>query len=192
MSLEISQVWAQIGLDRSPSKLEIRTQPAILELEHKEAKVNIHTELTKIEIDQHDCFSSAGLKSPFELTKEAAERGHQAALEYIGKTASDGDRLAAIELGGNPIADIAKRDSYTVHEFGLDFIPKVRPKITVKGSVELDPERNAEGINNGVYGNYIPGDVNYNYTPTQINIYMKQYSSISYKYTPDNKVDTYI
>ena len=42
---------------------------------------------------------------------EAAERGRMQALRYIAKCADDGDRLAAIERGGNPIAEIAFRDS---------------------------------------------------------------------------------
>jgi hypothetical protein len=56
---------------------------------------------------------SAIVKERFmSLSLESAWRGHQQALEYIAKCAEDGDMLAAIERGGNPIAEIALRDSF--------------------------------------------------------------------------------
>jgi hypothetical protein len=46
------------------------------------------------------------------LSLEAAWRGRRQALKYIAKCAKDGDALAAIERGGSPIAEIARRDSF--------------------------------------------------------------------------------
>lgn len=191
MGLEISQTYARIGVDRTPSRLEIQQERARLELHQKQAQINIHTELPKVQIDQYEAFASAGLKNYLDLTKEAAERGYQQVMEFIGTKASDGDMLAAVENKGNPIASIAERDAYPEHEFGLDYIPKVGPKITVTGSVQLDPEKNSAGVNNGVEGNYIPPNINFNYTPSQVSIYMKQYASINFRYTGNN-IDTYI
>ncbi|MDP4093186.1 MAG: DUF6470 family protein [Bacillota bacterium] len=190
MSLQITQTWGRIGIDRTPGNLDIQTTSAKLELHHKEAKVNIHSELPKIQIDQYECFASAGLKGPADLTRDFVQRAYQQVMDHIGKTAEDGDRLAAIEKGGNPIAEIAERDAWPQHEFGIDFIPKVGPSISVKGgSIEIDPEPNGEGINTGVEGDYTQGDVNINYTPSVINTYMAQYPSINVSYQPGNNVD---
>lgn len=191
MGLSITQTHAQIGIDRSPSRLDIESENARLELRQRHAKVNIKTELPRVEIDQYEAFASAGLKNYLDLTRDAAQRGKQQAIEYIGKVASDGDRLAAIEQGGNPIVEFALRDAYPEHEFNIDFIPKVGPKITIKGSVEFDPERNAEGANHGVEGNFTPAQVNINYTPAQIDIFLRQYASIRISYT-ENKINSYI
>ncbi len=191
MGLTINQTYAAIGIDTTPSRLDINTEKARLQLHQKFAKVNIHTELPRVEIDQYEAFASAGLKGNSDLTKEAADRGYQQAMEYINKTSQDGYRLSAIEKGGNPIADIAVRDAYPTHEFGLDFIPKVGPKITVKGKVQFDAEKNSEGVDNGVSGTFIPGSVNINYTPGQVNVYIKQYNSISINYTGTN-IDSHI
>lgn len=191
MGLSITQNYARIGIDRNPSRLEMESQNARLELRQKHAKVNIKTDLPRVEIDQYEAFASAGLKNFLDLTKDAAQRGQQQAIEYIGKLAGDGDSLAAIERGGDPIIQIALRDAYPEHEFNIDFIPKVGPKITVKGSVQLDPERNAEGVNHGVEGNFTPANVNINYTPAQVNVFLKQYASIQMSYT-ENKINKYI
>lgn len=192
MGLVINQTYAQIGIETTPGRLAIQTQDAKLELHQKHAKVNIHTELPKVEIDQYECFASAGLKGIRDLTKEITDRAYQQVMEYIGKIAEDGDRLAAIEKGGNPIADIAERDAYPEHEFGYATIPTASPKFTVKGGVKFDPEPNGQGITNGVEGKYSPGDVSISYTPAQVRTYMKQYASISIRYQPDHKIDTHV
>jgi len=187
MGISITQVHAKIGIERTPSKLEMESRMARLELKQKHAKVNIRTELPRVEIDQYECFASAGLKKPIDLSREAAQRAYQHVLEYIGKVAEDGDRFAAMELGGSPIADIAERDAYPEYEFNIDFIPKARPKITIKGGdVQIDPERNSEGVNNGVEGKFIPGDLKINYTPTRIRVYMRQYNQIKFDYRGQN------
>ncbi len=53
-------------------------------------------------------------------------------MNYIGKTAEDGDRLAAIELGGSPIADMAERDAFPEKTFGTEITPYAGPKVDVK------------------------------------------------------------
>lgn len=191
MSLVIRQTHAEIGIERIPGRLEIHTQSARLEFRQKHAKVNIQTELPRIEIDQYEAFASAGLKNHLDLTKEAARIGYQRLMEYIGKAAADGDRLAAIELGGSPLADIAERDAYPEHESGYGYIPESGLKISVSGSVRFEPETNDEGVHDGVEGNYIPGDIRFGFIPATVNIYMRQYNSISFSFKGKN-VDVYL
>lgn len=193
MALSITQTYAKIGIETSPSKLEFQSKKAQLEFKQKHAKINMKTELPKVEIDQYEAFASAGLKNFYDLTKSEVERAKQGLLEYIGKVVDDGNSLAAIENGGNPIAEIAERDSYNIHEFDIDTIPKVGPEINlIEGKVNIEPERNAEGVNNGVDGKYIPAELNINYTPAQIRIFISQYASIKFNYTSDNNFNTYI
>lgn len=186
MGLTISRTDILLEYRRTPSKLEIESKNARLDLHQKHAKINIHTELPRVKIDQYECFASAGLKNNGDLIRDAARRAYQQVMEFIGKTASDGYALAAIEKGGNPIAAIAKRDADPIHEFGLDYIPKARPKIEIEGDLKFDPERNSEGINNGVEGTYHAGEVNYNYNPSSINISVKRYPSVKFDFTGVN------
>lgn len=189
MGLEISQTYARVGIDRTPSTLEIKTENAKLELDNKEPKINIRTELPRVEIDQYECFASSGLKGPIDLTREFAQRGYQNVLDYIAKTAQDGNMMAAIESGVRAIPEIAARDAYPQHEFGMVSMPSAKPQITVKGSLEIEPERTSEGVNNGVDGVYTPGSVEIRYTPDKIRFYMEQYASVNIKYVPENMVD---
>lgn len=85
-----------------------------------------------LEIDQREAFFSIGRKSNLDVVRESAEITYKHVMEYIGRTAEDGDRFAAIELGGNPIADIAERDSFPEKEFVIDAIPRVGPRFDVK------------------------------------------------------------
>lgn len=160
-----------------------------LELHQKHAKVTIHTEAAKLEIDQSEAFSSAGLKNPMELAKDQTEMAYNYFLEYIAKTGADGDFLAAIELGVNAIAVLAEQSGYSEKEFGFVQIPKVGPKINyTQGYVWLEPGDSGSGPHNGVEGNYTPGNVNYNFTRGNVNIYLKQKAWIKMQYQ-ENKVD---
>ncbi|NSW90063.1 MAG: hypothetical protein HPY74_05130 [Firmicutes bacterium] len=127
------------GIDGKSSAEKNRTQKSvgtwddsIIEWNKTESKTITKSREAVLEIDQYEAFASVGYKNTMDLLRESAQRAYQHVMEYIGKTAEDGDRLAAIELGGNPLADIAERDAFPEKEFGIDFIPKARPKYDVK------------------------------------------------------------
>lgn len=191
MAMEIRTSPAIINYETINARLEFQSETARLEFRQQHAKINIHTELPRVLIDQYECFASAGLKNMTDLTREIAERAKQHVLEYIGKTAGDGTRLAAIERRGNPIRDIVLRDAYPIHEFGLDFIPKARPKIDVTGSQKFELEGSSEGYMDFVQETYTPAILNLNYFPGKVEYSMKQYASIQIQYTGNN-VDTAI
>ncbi|NLK86979.1 MAG: hypothetical protein GX279_05755 [Clostridiaceae bacterium] len=182
MGLEINRIPARLNIETTHSNLSIQNRKAKLELSHKEAKVDVRTELPRVVIDQYECFATSGLMGPIDLTRQEGQRGIQQALTYASKVAGDGDSIAAIE-NPDPIPGIVERDAFPEHEFGLDYMPKARPKITVTGGVQINAERNAEGANNGVQGTYTPAAISFNYTPAQVRISMAQYPSISMRYT---------
>ncbi|NLD49166.1 MAG: hypothetical protein GX660_18555 [Clostridiaceae bacterium] len=189
MSLTISQTYAKIGIETTPARLDMSTRLAKLELKQKPAKVNIETELPKVLIDQHEAFESTGLKNALEITREAAQRGMESALQYTGKVAEDGDTLAAIENGYDAIASIAERDLIQVYEWNIDFIPKTGPKFEVTGSINIEAERNWEEANNSVETKFIPHSLKVDYTPGQVEIFLRQYASVNISYQ-DSKLDT--
>jgi len=189
MGLEINQTYARIGIESTRASLDMKSKNAVLELDCKEPKINIRTELPKVEIDQYECFASAGRKKPLDLSDEIFQRAYQHVLDYIGKTAEDGDMLAAIEKSRRVIPEIAARNLYSQHEFGMVTMPSKGPNISVKGSLEIEPERTAEGANNGVDATYIPGELDMKYNPGMVRIYMEQYASVNIKYIPESKID---
>jgi len=192
LALEIRQTFAKIGIRTTPGRLEIKTRDARLEMRRIQPKLNISSEPARVEIDQYESFASMGLKGVLDFTAEAAYLGKRQVMDYISKKSSDGRRLAAIHRGGNPIADIARRNALQVRRFGLDFIPKARPRITVReGELKIEPETNENGMIKAVEAKYIPGDVEINYIRGKVEIYLRQKASISISYKGE-KVDTYL
>ncbi len=187
MGLSIHTTGIQLGIERIPSSLRIETKSARLELYQTHSKLSISTERPKILIDQYECFAEAGLKGNYDFLMENAQIGYRQVMSFIRETARDGDTLAAIERGGNPIADIAVRRAYPEKYFGLAFIPKSRPEIDVTGSIDIQWDRDGEGAGDTVEGDFYPGGVNINFKPAKVNIYVKQYPSIKIEY--ENSVD---
>lgn len=190
MGLVINHTFPQIGMETTPGRLEINSQKGRLEMHSKQPKVEIETELPKVHIDQYEPFSETGRMNVTDLIKQAAQNGLQAALEFIGKKADDGDALASLPVSGNTIADIAERDSSP--DAGADrnitFLPTSRPKFTVTGSVKLMPQPTAEGIHNGVDIDVVPGNLNINYTPGSVRTYLLQKGSLEIRFE-GSKID---
>ncbi len=182
MGLSIRTTNIQLGIQRTPSRMNLETENARLRLRQKHTRINISTEKPQVLIDQSQCFAEAGLRSNIEFAREAALRGFRQSMEFIGQTARDGYALAEIEKGGNPIASIAVRRAYPQRQFGLDYIPKSRPEIKVTGSVDTQWDRSGEGVNSGVEGSYSPGYVRLDFEPTKIKIFVKRYPSVDISY----------
>lgn len=182
--LRIEQTYGTIGIETQNSQVRINTRQSLLQLHQTQAKIEIDKQAPTVKIDQHGCFATAGLKNVFELTEEAAQAGQQQSMEYIAKKAADGDMLANIKAGGNPIAEIARRDSYRKHEFNIDLIPKVRPKIDVEGYIKLSAEMGK------IETSVKEGSVNINFTENKIRLYLAQQPSLQIQYT-GKKIDAY-
>lgn len=185
MGLRINTIDAKIGIETIPSNLEISRKDARLNLKRNPVNVQIRTERPKVKIDQYEAFSSMGLKNYIDIAKEAAQRGYQQVMEYIEKYAQDGDMLAAIENGGNPLADIAQRDAFPVREFRGEVSFYSRPRITVEGELEISTNANP-GFHVNVLSEYEPGKLNIKYTRAKVNIYLRQRPEVNIKYVGGN------
>jgi hypothetical protein len=145
MGLSISRTDIKLGFESTPARLEMESRAARLDFRQNNAKLEIQRDPPRVLIDQYQCFAEAGLKNNYDLLKDVSMRAYQHIMEHIGQIAEDGRRLAAIEKGGNPIAEIAARDAFPVHEFGIGFIPQSRPRIDVTGSIRIEPVLDSNG-----------------------------------------------
>ncbi len=156
--LQYTISYARIGIRTQNAQLNMQTQNARLEITSEKPLVKMTSSKPQLIIDQRECFASSGLKSYSELTQEAANRGRQQALEFIGKEASDGNLLAAIERGGNPLAQIAKRDAYPQKQFGMVSMPSAPPKIDyIPGELKIEPPIPKMPIHPGYSAEYYRG-----------------------------------
>ncbi len=189
LGLHIEQTYGRIGLRRTDSVLDISSRSTGTEIRQHFARVKIASERPQIQIDQYEAFADAGLKNSLDLARTEAYHAYSQVMKYIGKVAQDGDRLAAIEEGGEPACEIALRDAYPEKHFELDFIPKSRPEITVKGgSLKIEDDSNPAGTYNGV--SIAPGkkQLDISYRPAEISVYMERYAAVRFEYR-NNDVD---
>lgn len=136
--IRISSTDALIGIKTTPAKLSISQPKADFEMNIREPELEIHTEQIQVQIDQQQCFNESGLKDFATLTRDHAMEAKQAVLEGIARRTSEGNRMAAIENGGNAISQIAFNNSFTEHVFDIGTMPKSRPEIDfVGGNVDI-------------------------------------------------------
>jgi len=161
-----------IQIQSNPAKLSIHTNHASismrgngakpLDIESEIAQVDMESNKPQLKIDQTECFAEAGLKNIKAFMDDAVAYGQQKFSEGVSRIVSDGNSMAAIETGYDPIADQAYQNAYAMfdHEFNYDAIPKSRPQIEVT-----------------------PGNVNYNYRPAHVQN-NTQAQPIQNSYTP--------
>lgn len=191
MGLSIRTTPAEIAIETKQANLNMHVTNAKLEQKQKPPLIYIKTEQAMIQIDQYPCFAEEGLKNNFDFIKEYAQKGLQSVTAYTGKIARDGDEMAKIGHDANIMINIAKNSAIDKKDFNIGYIPKSRPRISsTGGTLELKAQSiNSIGEINGVTGNYIPGKISYNYTPPIVDIRVVSYGTIDIKYTG---IDTYI
>lgn len=172
-------------------KLQIRTQPALidwrttdaevttpsmpkdpLKLDIKEPELKMDIKEPKININQDQCFNESGLKNNDAFLADMISRSQSAHMEGLAHRVDEGNQMMAIENGGDVFAQNAINNAWErfYNEFGLVTMPKSRPEISVdRGNIEYD---------------FIPGEVTVlndvfeidkgTYQPWKIEYYMKQ------------------
>jgi hypothetical protein len=178
----------------------ISTQPSILSWDVQKAKLDqngngvqtldlqsvapvleIETQQPKILIDQSQSFSEAGLKGLKSFMNEASSYGLQIVSQGIARIVDQGNAYIEIQSGYNPFPDQAINNAYDMFdkEFNYGAIPQSRPTITLnRGQVAFN-FRQGEIKNQSR-----DRKVEMNYTPWQINYYVKQYNDINFRYEP--------
>lgn len=140
MPLRITTTPAQLGIIRHDALLSIRQPKAEMEISTVKPEVNINFDHVRVFIDQSQCFSEAGLKNVFELTRENAMLGRQAALEGIASFVDEGNSLAMIHNKADAVVEIAAAKTFPPPaDFNITFIPQSRPKIEFEGGLSFDP-----------------------------------------------------
>lgn len=175
--LRISKTDAVLGYNITPTKQRIVQTLADFEMNQKHAKVHIESEPIRILIDQSQCFNEAGLKDLAAFGDETAQLGKQAAAEFIDRTVSEGNTLAAIASKADAVAEIAASNFIQTYDFNIDFIPKSRPKFEmVGGNVDISVD---EGyVNIYTKANKPEVDVEVG----NVEFYMKQHPEIHFSY----------
>ncbi|GAU75667.1 DUF6470 family protein [Fusibacter sp. 3D3] len=182
MSIQITSQRAILDWNTHNAKVNISGNGAahILKMSTTKPVVNLKTEKPQIQIDQSQCFAEAGLMSIPDLIADNAAYAQEKVSEGIARIVDQGNELAAIETGYDPIPDQAYSNAYDlfVHEFVYTTIPKSRPQIDfTRGTVDVQFQEGK--VNNETQLKKLE----VSYTPGKVERFMKQYQSISISFT---------
>ena len=179
MQLSIMTKPGLIGIQTTPAQLNIRTRPARLEIHQEVGRISINTRRPKLEINQYPSQAQLGYKRISDISAEMARLGAQKALEFVGNKTQEGNRLRALENGGNPIREIAIDKAWPVKQRQGGFTPIVGPAFSaVPGEVFITPPEVKNPVHIGYEAQFIPGELNSNYSPGKVDVYLRQYPEI--------------
>jgi hypothetical protein len=138
LRLEINQKFGEIGLRQRPSRLGLQQKPADFRLERSSGKLKINSRDVRVEIDQSKARAQLNSKNSKIYAKDIAQEGMRTAYQAIATYAREGDQLAAIEKGGQPVIEQAiKHASSAKKELGLKW--KQGPEYRVNsGDIKID------------------------------------------------------
>lgn len=172
--IQIRQQRAQIGIDADLGQLDIKQPKATLEITTEPSKLEIHSEKGVLYIDSSKAWDALGLGSSLETMSRIYSKARDVALQGIAKIVENGNRLAAIQNGGNAIAEIAKEKGDEFFEF--EFLGDAS-----MNNVELHYEPGKLDIQfkeGKVNVNTHPNPPEINYIRGKLDIYMIQYPKV--------------
>lgn len=184
MSLEIRTTPFRLGMRSVPGILEIRQSRGEFNLKQQKIKMMVERDLPKVLIDQSRCFAEYGIKNPEEMARDSADLARQRAFEYTGRMAEEGDRLAQIEQSGRGakiIGELAleRMEMANSAEWNIAFIPQSKPEFEVTGGLSIEWQ-----VVKGLV-EYIPRSPQIRYQPRQLDIYVKQYGEIEFRFVDE-------
>lgn len=174
--IRMHQTYAQLGLNIKKPVQEIQQPKAELNLRQEPASLDIKQAKGTLSIDTSEAKANIDLRGPLRRTRDNAEYGYQKAMEAIAQIAQEGDRLAAIERGGNPIADIAFEESVIYHNTEI-----IAAGSTVGDGIEIRYDLQPAKIDVEVHGKQIDPVIHkpiHNYTPGKVEGYIRQWNSL--------------
>lgn len=176
--LLIEQKYARLGLNIQKPVQEIRQPKAELNIHQEPAKLEIHQTQGKITIDSSEAQANIDLRGPLRRTRDNAEYGYRKWLEAIAQISMEGDRLAAIENKGNPIADISFEESAIYQSDEI-----IAEGSLIGDGIEINYEAQKPVIDVKVGGVTINPEIKrpiHEYTPGKVTGYMLQMNSIKF------------
>jgi len=180
MQLSISTKPGLIGIQTTPGQWNMESRPARLEVHQEHAAVIIETQKPVLEIDQYQSMAQMGYKTTGDVALELARLGRQKAMEFVANKTDEGNRLKAIEKGGNPIREIAIDKAWPQKQRQGGFTPIVGPEFrATPGEVIITPPQVNNPVHIGYEADYVPGELNIQYTAAKVEVYMRQYPEVN-------------
>jgi len=116
-SIQIRTTNAQLGYDREPVVFEQRQPRADVQMRQVSAQQSITSPRGELTIDQSRAWDALGVGPVREAMNRIYDQAQSIFLQNLARKVEQGNRLAAIHTGGNPIADNAQELLFSFPEF---------------------------------------------------------------------------
>lgn len=176
-NLRIHQTFGKIDLKQSDQTMRLQSKLPEMEMETKRDILKIEQRYPEVKISFKKSQADCGLSSPTSYAKLCAEKGMQAIIQYISRTAQNGDELMnSIEPDAKTLIDQIKRQVWEqdVKELNIDYLD--RPEIMFSmGEVKIDPPQDQINFK------WNEGIVKSDFQMGKIDIYLKQKPKIEFQ-----------
>lgn len=166
---------AQLSIHSPKGKQSIEQPHAEVDIQQPKAEMTAHTTPSKLSIDQTRAWEAMDLKHIFRRIEEFADLGRQYLLEGMARRAEQGNEMMRIENGGNPLPDIARRNSERpTYDFNIGYVP---PRFSVDIHYEPSKLDIQWQINNPII-NIKARKAITEYDPSPVEIAMERYATL--------------
>ncbi|MBT2764794.1 DUF6470 family protein [Paenibacillus sp. ISL-20] len=186
--IQIQQGYSKIGLETTKGQHSIEQPKPSLNMRQQRGKLEMERTSSELKIDSSRAWSALGVAPIAEMNDRIAQSSYQISMHNIAEIARNGDRMMAIQEGGNVFAEIARENVF-----------KDRPRIEVTGEPGYD-NVDITFIPGQVNTTYIPGEVTFNpethkpvidYQLGKVNTYLTQKNYINISVI-GNQLDTVV
>lgn len=172
--IQIRQLTAQLSIDADNGRQHIVQPRATINMRQIRTEQQYSTTPGQLDINQDRVWDALSVGNHLDTMKRIYSNASNLALQGIARIIEKGDQMAAIHLGSNPIATMAREWQRTFPEYdfageasydNIDFhyTPSELSIKTIPGQVQMDVE-----VNRPIY----------EYERGKLNIIMSQYPKV--------------
>lgn len=141
MRLEMTIKWARLAMTTEFPRITLETTRPKVDMESQLPMTELDIDLPHVILDLTGPYEELGLKSSHTLRKEAARKGQETVLRTVEDIARMGDRLAAVEQGGDLIEEVVSRAwPGDQRQLNVGVAPTQRIGVEVKGGLSTNVE----------------------------------------------------
>lgn len=162
--LKITTIPIRYELKIQNARLEYSSSTADLEISRSEGGMKIKSRPIQLHIDSSQTYESIRPNSMNAVVRQAAQKGNNAAYNATATMAKEGHLFLNAKIGDDAVGQmIQQRSAPDIKEFGLGFIPSVRPELQwsepdLTIEFEMDKMNFDLKVANGNF-EFIPGDI---------------------------------
>lgn len=185
--VKIDQKYAKLGIDADLGTQSIKQPRPTMEMHVERPKQTIEQPRGQLTIDQSKAWDAMARGGNLLVMHRIYSQAREIAMQGIAKIVENGNRLAAIHEGGNPLADIASQTRVSFSEYQI-----AGPASFLNVQIRFDRQPPIIRAEDGkVHMNTRINPVQHSYKRGKLVFSMLQYPSVTFT-PPDPQVDVRI